>query len=570
MATLWRAFKDFYSFSPAQQSIILTLMLTQGITAGVGLLLIIPLLQLVGFDMGGTGSAGISDAVSQVFELLKVDLTLFNVLLSYVLIVSLIASLRYRLAVMTSQVQQAYISTLRNTLYRSLLHSRWQFIVENKMSDFTHSLSGQVQSIGHASNLMLSILSQLVLTLVMVSLGLLLSWKMTLLAVGFVGILLVLLLPFNRLIYGSGQSQLVSFKSLFQMLTEQLGSIKMIKSYASENYYAQQMKLVSDALEAQQLKFTRINARSQWVYMVGGVGAFSLFFYVGQAVLTIPLSTILLLLVIFSRLLPQVSGLQKTYQQLLYQVPAFNDVSDMLHVCEQAKEPFNPELACPIFNQCIQVQGIGYQHPKKYHPVFEDLSFKIDKNQTLALIGPSGAGKSTLADLIAGLLEPDQGMIYCDDVALEGDLLIAWRQRVAYVTQEVYLFHDTIRANLSWVSSEPVTDIDLWRVLKLAAVDNFVEQLPDGLNSVIGDRGIKLSGGERQRIALARALLSDPQLLILDEATSALDNENEQQIQQALEKLHGKLTIVIIAHRETTITHADKRIELVGIRSGEC
>lgn len=559
---LWSAFKDFYLFSPAQQSIILALMLTQGITAGVGLLFIIPLLQLVGFDVGGTGSAGIANTANQAFEVLAVEVNLVNVLMSYIFIVTLIASLRYQLTVMTTKVQQAYISTLRDKLYRGLLHSRWQFIVEHKMSDFTHCLSGQVQSIGHASNLMLSFLSQLVLTLVMIAIVLLLSWEMSLLAIGFAAVLLVLLQPFNRFIYGSGKGQLLSFKSLFQMLSEQLGSLKMIKSYASEDYYAQQMQQVSNALESQQLKFTRMNAMTQWVYMVGAVIAFSLFFYVAQSVLVLPLATILLLLVIFSRLLPKISGLQKTYQQLLHKMPAFTDVNEMLKTCEQAKEPLDPNQICPVLQRCIRIQAISYRYPKKDQPVFNDLSLTIEKNQTLALVGPSGAGKSTLADLIAGLLEPENGTIYCDEVPLDGEQRLAWRQRVAYVTQEVYLFHDTIRANLSWVSSIPVDDDDLWRALKLAAADDFVAQLPQGLDTVIGDRGIRLSGGERQRIALARALLAEPQLLILDEATSALDHENEQKIQQALEQLQGKLTIVIIAHRETTIAHADKRIEL--------
>lgn len=563
-AILWRAFREFYAFAPAQQSVILLLMLTQGITAGVGLLFIIPLLQLVGFDVGMEGGAtsGITDAANQVFALLGVTPDLINVLLSYVVIVSVIAILRYQLTVRTTRVQQAYIGSLRDRLYRGLLHSRWQFIVEHKMSDFTHCLSGQVQSIGHASNLMLNLLSQAVLTLVLIALVFLLSWQMTLLALLSALVLLAVLLPFNRIIYGSGKSQLLSYKSLFQMLTEQLGSLKMIKSYASERFYADQMQQVSQTLEAQQLRFTRMNALTQCLYMVGAVMAFSLFFYVAQSVLAIPLATILLLLVIFSRLLPQFSGMQKTWQQLLHNVPAFRDVSEMRQACEQAREPDLLEQICPVLQQQLRLEQVSYRYPKKALPVFVNLSLTIEKNQTVALVGPSGAGKSTLADLIAGLLEPDTGTLFCDAQALTGEMRLAWRQRVAYVTQEVYLFHDTIRANLSWVTARQVNDGDLWRVLKLAAADDFVTRLPQGLDTVIGDRGIRLSGGERQRLALARALLAEPQLLILDEATSALDHQNEQKIQQALEQLQGTLTIVIIAHRDTTIAHADKRIEL--------
>jgi len=562
MACLWHAFKDFYRFSPKQQTLIFILMLILGVTSGIGLLFIIPLLQLVGFDMGSTTNYGISNTAHQIFVRLGLEVNLINILISYVLIVSLIASLRYQLTVMTTGVQQRYISFLRNKLYRSLLHSRWQFIVQHKMSDFTHCLTGQVQAIGHASSLMLSFLSQLVLMMTMLELALLLSWQMTLLAVGFSAVLLLFLLPFNRIVYGSGQTQLISFKAIFQILTEQLGSLKMIKSYASEQYHADQMYRVSEALEAQQINFTRMNAITQWVYMVGAVIAFSLFFYVAQAKLAIPLATIFLLLVIFSRLLPQISELQKIYQQLLHKVPAFNDVSEMQQACEDAQEPSVQKRQCPLLKELIRLEGICYQYAKTNKPVFENLTLQINKNQTVALVGHSGSGKSTLADLIAGLLEPDAGHIYCDNIALEGENRLAWRQRVAYVTQEVYLFHDTVRANLSWVSPKPVTDEELWRVLGLAAANDFVAQLPDRLDTVIGDRGIRLSGGERQRLALARALLSEPQLLILDEATSALDHENEQKIQMALRQLQGKVTILIIAHRETTIAHADLRIEL--------
>lgn len=559
---LWRAFKDFYGFAPLKQTVIVGLTLLQSLTAGIGLLFIIPLLQLIGLDMGATSKAGIANAANRLFEQMSIELTLFNILLSYVLIIGSIASLRSFLAVLSSEVQQSYISNLRLQLYRGLLHTRWQFIVDNKMSDFLHSLSSQVSAIGFAAHLMLTFISQIILSLIMVTLVLLLSWQMALLAAACGAVLLLLLLPLNQRIHGSGKSELAGYKGLFQMLSEQLGSLKMIKSFASEDHYAQQLGVLSDTLELQQLRLTKMNAVTQWVTTVGSVIGFSLVFFVSSNVLSISLGTIFLLLVVYSRLMPQLSGLQRTYQQLLHRVPALDDVNGLFQACGQAQEYFNPHTACPELHHQIQIQGVSFQYNQSVSPVFQDLSFTIAKNQTLALVGPSGAGKSTLADLIAGLLAPDQGHIYCDDVLLSEDLRPAWRRRVAYVTQEVYLFHDTVRANLTWVAPRVLMDDDLWNVLKLTAADDFVAKLPKGLDTIIGDRGIRLSGGERQRIALARALLSQPQLLILDEATSALDQENEQKIQTALERLQGTLTIVIIAHRETTLRHVDKRIDL--------
>ncbi len=559
---LWLAFKKFYLFNSWKQTTILVLMLLQGLTAGIGLLFIIPLLQVVGFKIAGGSQNSISDFAQNVFSTLNIQPDLINVLISYIVIIAAIATLRYQLTLKSTSIQQAYIGYLRNRLYRSLLHCHWQFIIQHKMSDFIHSLSGQVQAVGHASNLMLNLLSQLVITLVMIILAMLLSWKMSLLALLVAVVLIVILLPVNRLIYGSGKTQLQGYKSIFQMLNEQLGSLKMIKSYASEHYYGDQLQKISHTLEAQQLAFARLNAITQWISLVSSVAAFSLFFYVAHSVLVIPLATILLLLVIFSRLLPQISSIQKNYQQLLHKLPSFKDIEQMQQQCEIAQEPHHINAHCPELKQKISVQALSYTYPNKEKPVFENLSFEIEKNETIALVGHSGAGKSTLADLIAGLLVADSGVIYSDETALTDEIRLAWRNHVAYVTQEVFLFHTTIRENLSWVSSKPLTDDELWEALNQVAADDFVKALPQGLDTVIGDRGVRLSGGERQRLALARALLSKPQLLILDEATSALDHDNELKIRQALKHLHGKLTILIIAHRETTIAHADKRIRL--------
>lgn len=561
---LWQGFCAFYRFSPGRLTIIFALMFTQGVSAGVGLLLIIPLLQIVGLNTGASANSKVVVAAKNIFAWGGVSPTLINILIVYVGIIIIIATLRYQFSIMSTSVQQQYISHLRSHLYRRLLKSNWQFIAQQKLSDFAHCLSGQVQTIGYASQLMLSFAGQMVLMLVMIGISFLLSWQMTSLAALFgIGILLILF-PFNRLAFSSGLDHLINFKSIFQMLTEQLSSLKMIKSFASETHYADKMELMSKALEDQQLRLTRLNGLSRWTNTVATAVAFCLFFYFALQVFTLPLTTILLLLVIFSRLLPQLSTLQNTWQQLVHRAPAFTDVNTLDLQCAAAREPATNGTATPLLTQAIHIENISYRHPGKNRAAISDLSVEIKKNQTVSVTGPSGAGKSTLADLIAGLLEPDSGRICCDETPLEGMVRIAWRNKVAYVTQEVFLFHDTIRANLNWVVSEKVSDEMLWDVLRQAAAEGFVKELPEGLQTVIGDQGVRLSGGERQRLALARALLTEPQLLILDEATSALDDENERKIQKALQQLHGKLTVLIIAHRETTIDHADQRIELPG------
>ena len=179
----------------------------------------------------------------------------------------------------------------------------------------------------------------------------------------------------------------------------------------------------------------------------------------------------------------------------------------------------------------------------------------------MAIVGPSGSGKTTLADLILGLLSPTEGTIFIDGQPLEDELVHHWRSSIGYVPQETFLFHDTVRHNLLWAKRDATED-ELWKAIELAAAAGFVSALPDGLDTVVGDRGIRLSGGERQRLALARALLRRPTLLLLDEATSSLDTANELRIQEAIEGLHGELTMVVIAHRLSTIRRADSIVVL--------
>lgn len=559
---LVHAVAAFFRFAPGRLAFLFGLMLAQGATAGIGLLFILPLLHLIGLDTGSGGNAGIAHGVARVFSLLGIPLRMETLLASHVAIVAAVATLNYASSVLGARVQQGYVVHLRTRLYRELLESRWQFIMRHKMSDFTHSLGNQVQTLGIAAQQILSLASRTVLLAVMIALAFLLSWRMSVLAAGFAGLLLAALLPMNRRIYGSGRTHLMHYKHIFQLLSEHLASLKMIKSFGSENLYAAHLRRAGESMEAQNVRFSGLNALTQWIHTVAAVACFAAFFYVAIAHLAVPLPTLVLLLILFSRLLPQVSGLQKTYQQLLHQLPAFQDVERMSRECVLAREPGCDLPIPPIrLSDRIELRNVSYRYPEVGSDVLRDFSAVIRRNHTVSLVGPSGAGKSTLADLIAGLLEPGSGEILCDGEKLDGARLIAWRRSLAYVTQDVFLFHDTVRANLDWVAEKP-SDADLWEALKSAAADDFVARLPQGLDTVIGDRGVRLSGGERQRLALARALLGKPQLLILDEATSALDHGNEERIREALERLKGKMTIVIIAHRETTIEHADESIRL--------
>ena len=209
-------------------------------------------------------------------------------------------------------------------------------------------------------------------------------------------------------------------------------------------------------------------------------------------------------------------------------------------------------------NEKLEVKNITFSYPNTDKNIFERASLVIEKNQSVAFVGSSGAGKTTLADIIIGILKPSEGQICVDGVDVFTHL-DAWHKSIGYIPQMIYLMDDTIRANVVFgLPEEEVNDEKVWKALERAEIAEFVRGLKDGIYTQIGDRGVRLSGGQRQRIGIARALYEEPEVLILDEATSALDNETEAAVMESVDSLHGKTTLIIIAHRLTTIQNCDK------------
>ena len=265
-----------------------------------------------------------------------------------------------------------------------------------------------------------------------------------------------------------------------------------------------------------------------------------------------------MLLLVFSRLVPRFSSALNSYQYFVGALPSYGNVMRRIAQCEaEADGGVAVDTSPPELRKAIRLGGVRFRYDMNAatHTI-DDIDLDIPARNTTAIVGASGAGKSTIADLILGLIVPEAGDVRIDDAPLTPSLAYAWRSCVGFVPQDTFLLHDTVRANVLWAQPN-ASEQDVREALRQAAADTFVNQLPQGLDTKIGDRGVLLSGGERQRLALARALLRKPQLLMLDDATSALDSENEQRIRQAIADVHGQMTVVIITHRLSTIRDAD-------------
>jgi ATP-binding cassette, subfamily C, bacterial len=246
-------------------------------------------------------------------------------------------------------------------------------------------------------------------------------------------------------------------------------------------------------------------------------------------------------------------------------LPVLDELEGLIARAEAAKEPLvGGETGRLRLADEIKLSGVHFRYDKKRGPdVLDGLDLKVTAGSVVAIVGASGAGKSTVADLLMGLQVPDAGSVAVDGQTLTGPRLAAWRRSI--VPQEGFLFNQSIRANLQWAAPD-ASDADLRRALALTGADSVVATMPEGLDIIVGERGARLSGGERQRIILARALLRNPALLILDEATSALDHESERAVWTIIDRLRGSATVIVIAHRISTLRNADQIAVLDGGR----
>lgn len=553
--------QTLYQFSPIKTLISLFLMLMQAATAGIGLMLIMPMVGLLGANDPNSSLAGESQVFSFVFDYFSLPLSLISLLVVNVVLLSVVASIQYMLTIRISETQQKIVCHYRNRLYRALVRSNWGFILRNEMSDFKQSLIQQVQSLGSASQLFLTLIGQIISILIYMTLVFLISWKIGLSACLLALTLFGLSLPLSRRVYNASQDKLLRFKDYFYHIEEHLDNLKMIKSYSAENKSIVEVRTAGDNLEKQIVQVTKIQASSKFIYMISSAFFVSTLILVSVNVFEVAFSALITILAIFSRILPNFTSLFSSYNRLVSEMPAVVTVRNKIRECETQPELHKTESAVEnakiIFKEKLEFLNISYKYPEQTQATISDLSFELRANEITAFSGISGSGKTTAADLLMGLLKPQQGKIKIDNIELTSKNMLAWRRSIAYVTQEPHFFHSSIRHNLTWFGDSN-TDEEIYEVLKLASVKGFVDQLPEGLDTKVGEKGLKISGGERQRLAIARALLRKPRLLVFDEATSALDKNNENNIKQVLLQLKRNVSIILISHSQSTLDMADE------------
>ena len=356
------------------------------------------------------------------------------------------------------------------------------------------------------------------------------------------------------------------YSSLFKWINQTVTGIKEVKIGGHENYFIDTYSEYGKGYVNAVQKYTLYNNIPRLVIetvCIGGVVLYFLYLFLYKPGMGDILDIITTFGMAVARLMPSANRINNQLNNISYFEPFFMSVSDNL------QEEINgentdvslmevPKEKLPV-NKEIVLENISYKYPNTDKWIFEKACLTIPIGQSVGIVGSSGAGKSTIVDVLLGLLKMQEGTITADGQNIfEGDNYRKWLKNVGYIPQTIFMIDDSIRKNVAFgIPEEEIDEERVWEVLKEAQLDEFVKNLPDGLETGIGERGIRLSGGQRQRIGIARALYEDPEVLVLDEATSALDNDTEKAIMDSINRLHGNKTLIIIAHRLQTIEKCD-------------
>jgi len=554
-----RILRTFARAYPWQSLIMVLAILLSGVIEGVGLSAFLPLLALASGEMDfGGKSASLKRVVNQAFH--SVGLTpSIGTLLVIVLIALALKSLLVMFANQRVGYMVARITTdLRLNLLRALLVTRWEYFVRQRVGNLANIFGSEANRASSAFVFGVRMAALSVQTIVSAAVAMLVSWKATLVALtGGVFILLSL----RRLVQrarGAGRRQTEATNALLSRLTDSFLSIKPLKSmareYLADTVLVRETTRLNRAVEKQIFAKEALRGFQEPALM----GLLLLGLYVALVRWQMPLSDLIILIFLLARVLSQLGKIQLQYQEMGSFEAAYWVLQKTLEEAQVERETTlgtrSPSLAC-----AIRLERVRFSYGEQ--PVLRNASFDFPAGSFTAIVGPSGVGKTTVVDLVIGLLRPQEGEVYVDDLPLAEIDVRSWRRMIGYVPQETLLLHDTIFINVT-LGDRGLTEEDVERALRAAGAWGFVEEMPEGMKTTVGERGSKLSGGQRQRIAIARALVHKPNLLNLDEATTALDPATEAAICATLRDLRGALTILAISHQPAILEAADRAYRL--------
>ena len=467
------------------------------------------------------------------------------------------------------------VMDLRNHLYQRIIHQSISFFHRHSVGQLMSTILNDIEKIQLAVSFVLADLLKQTFTLIgLLCVVFLIDWRLALLSLCITPLVMIPSARIGRMIRSSTRKGQANLAELSQLIQETISGNRIVKAFRMEHWELGRFRRASKKLLQINLKYVRAQAATSPLMEV--LGAFTIVFmllYARDRILHQQLTTGMFVSFIYALFktyepVKRLSGINNSFQQA---IGASSKVFELLELHEDISEA-PAAVAIPPFSRSIVFEDVTFSYSgasgNRDDATLKSINLEVKAGEVVAIVGPSGAGKSTLANLIPRFFDVTQGHVRIDGVDVREATLDSLRAQLSMVTQETILFNDTIRNNISYGRPQ-VSDEEVQRAARTALAHDFIRQMPQGYDTMIADRGERLSGGQRQRLAIARALLKDAPVLILDEATSELDTESEQLVQKALANLMVGRTVIVIAHRLSTVRRADKIVVLEAGRISE-
>ncbi|MBQ2976600.1 MAG: ABC transporter ATP-binding protein [Clostridia bacterium] len=536
---------------------ILILNVIVSMTGGISIVMLIPMLGLLDISQGSVSALAVFTAPLQN---LPYGAQVCMMVGLYFALVVFRAMLSRMLSLKETAFLESYSYNLRDALYQTVSKADWEKLAASRQTDTITLFTAQCNQVSYGVADIIHLFASLVSALVQLCIAIWLSLPVTIFVIICGGVFILAFKKMFRISKEYGDELIKINRSMYSELINQLRSVKEVRTYNVQKEHAALFENISDSFRQAKLKFTRLRAVPQVIYSCAAAFMIGIIFVVSVLIFKMDTARLMVLVYVFMRLWPVFSGVYGRIQSILTSVPAYEKLKEAMdNLSKEEAEPENaPRLS---FEKQIEFRDVSFVYQGSEEAVLRHVSFTLDKGSITALVGRSGAGKTTIADLLLGFLQPTEGEILIDGVALNYETLPGWRHGLGYIPQEPLILNASVRENLQRFHPH-ATEEEMIEALKKSQAWGFVSNLKEGMDTTLGDQGVRLSGGERQRIVLARVLLGNPRLIIMDEATSAMDYESETAVRQAIRELDKQITVVVIAHRLATVRTAQNALVL--------
>jgi subfamily B ATP-binding cassette protein MsbA len=531
--------------------------LLSALLEGIGLSLFIPLVELLGAQEGGTS------ILTRAFDTLlapvpiewRVAVVIGGLCLS-ILLKNVVAQLNQYV---TQYVNGQVAHNLRVKVLQQTIDSCVDYGIENRRSDIVTTLANNTWTIGSTLMLVHRMAVCSITVLVFATLMFAVSAPLSAVALAGFAMIAVAIGFATRRAHDVGQQVVAENRAFGMRVWENITSLRLIRAFSREQDELRRFADASDAVRRRLLQMTMLWSLPTPISEVLGIGAIAALILAGNS-FGLGVASLAAFLALLYRMQVPVRELMTARVAFDGSSAAIADVDDFL---ERTRKPFlrDGDLDFGGLRQSLSLRGVNFRYPGSEALALSDVSLDLMRGATTAIVGRSGAGKSTLMDLLFRFRDPTTGQVLVDGVPLDRLRIASWRSRVAVMSQDVHLLNDSVAVNIAY--GKPGAGLDEVRAAAgVAGADGFIQELPARYDTIVGDGGIRLSGGQRQRIALARTILRNPDVLLLDEATNALDNETEREFQSALRQYAKGRTVIVIAHRLSTVEAADQIVVL--------